>query len=84
MKALLKKEFIVSKQSVLNQLIPLMIISILFMRVHNFSIITVVIFSCMQVNSNEIDEHGVNSDIFMNSLPVTREKIILSNSSFAP
>lgn len=82
MKALLKKEFIVSKQSVLIQLIPLIIISVLFMRVHNFSIITVVIFSCMQINSNEIEEHGVNSDIFMNSLPVTREKIILSKYLF--
>lgn len=82
MQALLKKEYLVNKQSIIINLI-LMIIYSLALGVFGILLSYGIIMSCYQPVSNESNDSSINSDMFMNSLPVTREKIVLSKYLFS-
>lgn len=82
MQALLKKETIVNKQSILINLVLIIIFS-LALGVFGMILSYGIFMSCYQPISNESNESSINSDIFVNSLPVTREKIVLSKYLFS-
>ena len=82
MQALLKKEYLVNKQSIIINLIIMIIFSLalgVFGRIMSYGIF----MSCYLPVSNESYESSIKSDIFINSLPVTREKIVFSKYLFS-
>ncbi|MFO8068702.1 MAG: ABC-2 transporter permease [Alkalibacterium sp.] len=82
MQALIKKEYLVNKGSIIVDLIILIISPVLLFFSPN-GLILGIILSCYQPISNEANEKGNDTDIFMNSLPVTREKIVFSKYLFS-
>lgn len=82
MQALLKKEYLVNKQSLIIGIIMMTIFS-LATGVFGNLLSLGVIFSCFQPSSNETNESSENNEMFTNSLPVTREKIVFSKYLFS-
>lgn len=83
MKPLLLKEYLVNRQSLFLNPIIMIVSSLYISRFDQIPLFIGVVFSCLQPINNEINEGMNKSETLMNSLPVSRKKIVLSKYLFS-
>lgn len=83
MLALLKKECLVNRHILIINLLIMLIFSPVFVTANSMPIFSGIIFSCFQPILTEVSGGKVNNDILVNSLPVTRWKVVGSKYLFS-